>query len=713
MDTDHFAIDWREPPSSLVPPGKTFLVDELPDLREALRDLRTMFEPDMPGQLRGETKQIARRLGTRSAVRIPISVEGHAARVLVLQWLREISEPDVETLVALRRFADQAGLALEHAARRVAEERARRDAEERERLLVLTESLSVTQTVAEVTETLVAEGRGRTGADTAVTFVLQGAHLHLAASEGLDSAALEEWSTIALDEPSALTDAVRGNELVLVESSAVRASRYPLDLRWRSDSEGSASASIPLAAGATPVGVLELQFPGERTFETRDREFLAALGRQGGLALQRALLLDSERQGRAHAELLAATAWALENVGSVEGVAQRLVEQLVPGLADLACISVLTEGELILAVSPPDSKLRSILRDLMEETDADDASISVSLSRFMTGTSSGGPLALSQVTPRPGDERARRLWGEIGLRSMLAVPLLVDRIAVGELVLGIRGQDRPHFAARDLALVRDIAANTAVRLENARLQARERSVASRLQQQLLPQRLPDVEGVVCAAHYRAGAEALDVGGDWYDVFELAPTCIAVTVGDVVGKGVTAAGIMGRLRSAVRALAIACSDPVEVITQLERFAATVDGAEFASLCYADLDVESGELRYLHAGHPPMLLIGPGGNARFLEEGRTGLLCVRIDGPPKHASLVLEPGTTLVLYSDGLVERRGATLDDGLRRLHELASSLSALGPGELASTIVSQMTEGEAVNDDIVVLVVRFAGRPAS
>jgi len=711
LDPDHFAVGWREPPSSLVPPGKTFLVDELPDLRDALRDLRTMFEPDMPGQLRGEPKQIARSLGTKSAVRVPISVYGQAARVLVLQWLHEIAEPDAETLVALRRFADQAGLALEHAARREAEERARRNAEETERLLAVTQALSVSHTVAEVAETLTAEGRTRTGASAAATFVLEGSELRLAASEGLDAAAHAEWSSVAVDEPTALADAMRRNELVLVESSDVRASRYPLDVRRR-PTESFASISLPLAAGSTPVGGLELSFADERTFESRDREFLGALGRQGGLALERALLLESERLGRARAELLAATAAALEEGRDMEEVGQRLVEQLVPELADLACITVPTERGQVLAVAPRESELEPVLRELLDEGSVRSSGW-VSVSRVVTGETPGAGAALSQVTERPGDEGARRMWEALGLRSTLVVPLTVGRTAAGELLLGLSSADRAPYAVEDIALVRDIAAQAGARLENARLQAQERSIASRLQQQLLPQRLPDVPGIRAAGHYRAGAESMDVGGDWYDVFLRASTCVAFTVGDVVGKGVTAAGVMGRLRSAVRALGIACGDPVEVIGQLESFATTVDGAEFASLCYADLDVESGELRYLHAGHLPILLVGPDGEAQFLEDGRTSLLCVPMDSPREHARRVLEPGTTLVLYSDGLVERRGEPLNTALLRLRELATSLASLAPEELASTLASRMTAGQAANDDIVVLAVRFDGLPAA
>jgi serine phosphatase RsbU (regulator of sigma subunit) len=165
--------------------------------------------------------------------------------------------------------------------------------------------------------------------------------------------------------------------------------------------------------------------------------------------------------------------------------------------------------------------------------------------------------------------------------------------------------------------------------------------------------------------------------------------------------------MGRLRSALRALALACSHPGEIIVQLERFARTIDGADFATLCYADLDLETGLLRYISAGHPPMLIADGGGDVRFAAGGRTTPLCVQLDAPKEYDAIVLDSGSTLVLYSDGLIERRGGLLEPQYDRLREQTRSLVHLPPAQLASTLVHAMTDGSPAGDDVVVLAVRF------
>jgi serine phosphatase RsbU (regulator of sigma subunit) len=156
---------------------------------------------------------------------------------------------------------------------------------------------------------------------------------------------------------------------------------------------------------------------------------------------------------------------------------------------------------------------------------------------------------------------------------------------------------------------------------------------------------------------------LRVGGDCYDVIELPRGCIGLTVGDVVGRGLTAAAAMGQLRTAIRAYALESPSPANVLEQMSRLVTQVEAGQMSTLVYAVLDPGSATITYACAGHPPPLLLGPDGSATYLDGGRSLPLGVSA-GPRSEAVTTIEPGSTLILYTDGLVERRGRSIDDGL-------------------------------------------------
>ena len=149
-------------------------------------------------------------------------------------------------------------------------------------------------------------------------------------------------------------------------------------------------------------------------------------------------------------------------------------------------------------------------------------------------------------------------------------------------------------------------------------EAEEREIAIGLQRALLPGTLVVPAGVSVAARYEAASAALEVGGDWYDVFPLADGRVALTVGDVVGHGLAAAAAMGQLRTALAALARYTDSPGELLTRLDTFVATTGATDFATVCYGVLDPATGVFEYASAGHPPILLVSPDGETRWLDE-----------------------------------------------------------------------------------------------
>jgi serine phosphatase RsbU (regulator of sigma subunit)/anti-sigma regulatory factor (Ser/Thr protein kinase) len=322
------------------------------------------------------------------------------------------------------------------------------------------------------------------------------------------------------------------------------------------------------------------------------------------------------------------------------------------------------------------------------------------------------PAGLVAVRPVPGqDDVAHEALGsgrplvveEAGWWAVV-VPLKGRQGVLG--VLRLLQQTRPEAAEPTVQLAEELARRASIAVENARLFARQRTVAETLQQSLLPDHLPDIPGLATAARYVPGGPDVDIGGDWYDVMQLPGAEIGLALGDVVGRGERAAALMGQLRNAVRAYAFEGRSPAEVMDHVNGLLLEAGSENMATMIYGVLDVETGEFRFASAGHPPPLLITATGHARFLESQH---------GPPvgslptarySEGSALIEPGTTLLLYTDGLVEDRATPLEEGLRRLREAAQD----GPGELeafCSHVMRRVLGRTPCDDDVALLAVNL------
>jgi PAS domain S-box-containing protein len=240
----------------------------------------------------------------------------------------------------------------------------------------------------------------------------------------------------------------------------------------------------------------------------------------------------------------------------------------------------------------------------------------------------------------------------------------------------------------------------------------ERHVAHTLQRSMLTTQLPEVEGVELAVRYLPSSSDAEVSGDWYDVIPLPDGRAGVVIGDVVGRGVDAAATMSQLRTALRAYAVEGLEPAAVVGKLHRLVDHLRVGLSTTLTYLDLDPFTLELRYVSAGHLPMLHAPADGSPRFLAGARSPPLgAAPLRTPIPQERLVLEPGDRLLLYTDGLVERRDAGIDS---RLEELRAAMQR-APGDLR-VLLTQLTSalaGEGVRtDDIALLALRVHGPPA-
>jgi serine phosphatase RsbU (regulator of sigma subunit) len=207
-------------------------------------------------------------------------------------------------------------------------------------------------------------------------------------------------------------------------------------------------------------------------------------------------------------------------------------------------------------------------------------------------------------------------------------------------------------------------------------------------------------------HYRAGSAGL-AGGDWYDLYPLDERRMAIAVGDVVGQGVQAAAVMGQLRSATRAIAKVLADPGELVATIDEYVMTTEQGEYSSMAYLVLDTESGELHHTLAGHPPPVLRLPDGTTELLETGRGPLLGLAEKRETAHRRI--PRGTQIVLYTDGLVERRDESVDAGFERLRQVVATRGGqLDPASLCPALAAALAPpDDQALDDVAIVVVEL------
>lgn len=292
-----------------------------------------------------------------------------------------------------------------------------------------------------------------------------------------------------------------------------------------------------------------------------------------------------------------------------------------------------------------------------------------------------------------------------GIQRSLSVPLAVDDLTLGALNLysratgGLTGDDDQVTASL-------LAGQAAAAMATAQALGTERTAALTLQRSLLPDRLPAIPGYQLAARYLPASSRVEVGGDWYDVFLLDDGAFAAVVGDVAGHGIEAAAVMAQLRAGLRAYILEGHDPALCLALLSRLAEATESDSdpvLATACLALIDPVSGTCRVARAGHLPPAVRHAGGIVHFV----TGL-----GGPPLGVAPIeaevdsawLEPGSALVLFTDGLVEERHRPLDEGLAELITVLSRCSGSAE-ELCDGVLAEMFDARLQEDDVAVLVV--------
>jgi PAS domain S-box-containing protein len=423
---------------------------------------------------------------------------------------------------------------------------------------------------------------------------------------------------------------------------------------------------------------------------------------------------------RAHASALAAEQRARGRLSVLSEVSDAMsaldeptaLRQATRALADGPvpwCAVVVADGGLRLAAAAglPDSEV-GVSRGAHRRADGDDP-----LDDLLRGVEAG--IVEVDCDPAAHDPSGTTRWvmDLVGRREpgqCAAVPIPGRRGVPGVMLFGLLDEvadpDDPE-AAEDRALLREAVRRIGLSLENSRLYAREHLVAETLQRSMLPE-TSTVPGLDVWSYYAPGMEHAQVGGDWYDVLQLDDESVGLVIGDVVGHDIEAAAAMGQLRSVVRAYAFEQQEPGEVLMRVDQLVTGMRIQRSASMVYSRLtrdDEDRWELSWCRAGHLPPLVVRGGQVETLMSAG--GPMVGYEAGRRLTSSTDLGPGDVVVLYTDGLIERRARPLRDGLERLQQLCAQAPAADAAGIGEHLLAGL--GDAPEDDLAIVVVRIPG----
>jgi GAF domain-containing protein/anti-sigma regulatory factor (Ser/Thr protein kinase) len=640
---------------------------------------------------------------------VPLVVSDHAVGVVIVNWLqpRTITKADRGFLFTMTGAAAQA---VERARLTVTEFA---NLERAEHLQQLSSALAAATTPSDVARAAMGTARTALNAQSAVCRVPAGGDgsLLICLATSGDPVALSR-----LDIPRHGT--LSGAALTAARRVAVtlgNTARPHSDLALEVDHQAVAHldetltfVAEPLTGNLGPLGVLIFAFASAHAPDASGLRFLSALAGLASQALERAQLFEQERQALREAEaarerlsLLSDVTKLLSSSLNPTTVIHRTMNLVVGRLADACVVEV--PGEAGLARLDVGSDRTLSARTSLQLIGAEDTP-------FDSDAPSAVAYRSGRVQLAPLDSALTSAL-HLGACTALAVPMSANGEVIGVMTF-IDGDGR-RFLPDDISLATEVASRAGVALSNATRFQRERVVAEVLQRAVLPDSLPSVLGLRLDAEYRAGAAGTYVGGDWYDVFQLDDEHVFFSVGDVMGKGAPAAALMGQVRSALRAYAVAGQGPSEMLSSLDHLFDVLLEPRVVTVVVGLVNPTTGVVRLTNAGHPPPLVARADGSTSFCSPDSSLLIAAGLgrSARPVH-QLELIPGDSLVMYSDGLVERRGESITDGMDRLSATATDVASSGWPTRSAATLATLLGNEENPDDVVVLALHYVGRPA-
>ena len=685
-----------DPVLEALPAGLEADLADFPGLRDTVGELQASFMPDVQEEARGAGLDRVRVLGIHSSLRAPITIGGQTELVLIVSWQTVVSEPDRSTVVVARRFADQAGLALEQLERRLAEAEGARRAEETRRLQEVTAALSLAATATDVSNTCLEHALAAVGADAGFIVLSRADEVavELVASNGYSDEELESWRGFTLDVDLPFSRAIASGEPVWALAAEAMA-----EFGAGRDFGDAGWVALPLRTSAGVSGALHLSFRSARDLSEEDRQWLQNVVSQCAQALERSRLFDEEQRLRIRSERLQDMTAALSTALTRADVAQVAVDEIgsAVGASGVAFAVLVEDRHLVKTLAwrgYAEVSLEPWLEAPRDAATPGNRALRRRASAFFESVD-----AVREEFPELADDMIAT-----GHVSFLFVPLVGGRRANG--LVAVSWAEPYALSEEERRFVESLTAQAAQALDRATHFESEQTIAETLQRSVLPDSLPLVEGAQLAARYLPGTAELEVGGDWFDAMQLPDGRLGLVVGDVVGKGVQAAASMAQLRNALRAYSLDRMKPSSTVGRLNRLAEEVLDTSFATLVYVVVDPQTSVCRFTSAGHPPPLVAYADGRVEFLEVGRGLPLGAGPDTEYEQDVVEVPAGSVLLFYTDGLIERRYRPIDEGLEALRAAAAE-APRDPERLLEHILQRLVGADERADDIALLAVRL------
>ena len=582
---------------------------------------------------------------------------------------------------------------------------AERLADRNARLVRISEALAGAMTVQQVADEVIEQAVDALGADAAGLDVVEGDRLHVLGARGYEPEVVRTYEALRLDATTPLTDVLRRRGAIRISSRDELHERYPL-LPHSALSESF--AGVALEVEGRVVGVMALSTARPSAFSDDDLVFLLTLGRQCAQAVERARSLTAERAAHERLAFLAMASSRLAESLDYHRTLDAVAALAIDAAGDWCSIHLLDEAGApqLVTVHHRDPDLQDLLAELFVRYPPDPgrgAGIGQAVGEERTVHHRAFTDQIVRAIAR--DDWHYDALRRLGLGSALVVPLKVVGRVVG--VLTITSEEQNHFADADVELVEDLAHRMATAVDNALRYRRERQTALTLQRSLLPSTLPDLPGLTVAHRYLPGTGGAEVGGDWYDLVPLTRGRVGVVIGDVMGRGIAAAAVMGQLRAAVRACALVEDSPSAVLALVDAAMSSLGQTSLTTCLYGVLDPATRRLRLASAGHLPPLLVHRDGGGQYVELEPGPPLGVT-GNPPPETEVELPEGALILLYTDGLVEGRAQPVEEGMLALRNAVADvrdLRADGVEELCDELLRAMGRDGRPDDDSALLAV--------